>query len=280
MDSLFSLRRASMAVGTVSGALAVAATALAQQAPSAPRDYYVGNPGVGLPVAPPAPGQPAAPFAAASGNVRMFGSLYQVESCSYDPERGVIVAPSRGVPQAVRANDAWISFINHDGSVHTPRWIGIQNSGAERDTMTPPLVLNEPLGSLIHNNVLYLAERDGGTPEATRPGQNLPSIAVVRSFDMNTGRPLKSVIVPGSTGLNDIAMAADGTPWFFETAPDPNVLQAFDPKRERFVASTTVKKAGVGEIRHMEYRKDCNCAWFGSDRNTLGRATLSAQSTD
>ena len=196
---------------TISAALVLGAVALAQQAPPPPRDYYTGNPGVGLPVAPPAPGQPVAPFAAASGNVRMFGSLYQVESCTYDPRRGVIVAPSRGVPQAVRANDGWISFINHDGSVHTPRWIGIQNPGAERDTMTPPLVLNEPFGSIVHDNVLYLAERDGGTPDAARPGQNLPSVAVVRSFDMTTGRPLKSIPVPGSTGLNDIAVAADGT---------------------------------------------------------------------
>ena len=191
-------------------AAACLGTALAQQAP-APREYHVGNEGFGLPVAPAAPGQSTVPFAAASKNVRMFGALYQVESCSYDPRRGLIVAPSRGVPQAVRANDAWISFIHHDGSVHTPRWIGIQNSGPERDTMTPPLVLNEPLGSLIRDNVLYLADRDGGTPDATRPGQILPSVAVIRSFDMTTGRPLKSVTVAGSTGLNDIAVAADGT---------------------------------------------------------------------
>jgi len=126
-----------------------------------PRDYYVGTPGVGLPVAPPAPttvaGTPPIAFAPASKNVRMFGALYSVESCVYDPGRGVIVAPSRGVGQAVRANDAWIAFINHDGSVHTARWIGIQNAGAERDSMTPPLVLNEPFGSFLFKGVLYLA---------------------------------------------------------------------------------------------------------------------------
>jgi len=191
--------------------LALAGAAVAQQPPVQPRDYYVGTPGVGLPVAPPAPGTPPAAFAPATRNVRMFGALYSVESCVYDSSRGLIVAPSRGVGQAVRTNDAWIAFINHDGSVHTPRWIGIQNAGAERDTMTPPLVLNEPFGSFLHKGVLYLADRDGGTPDPANAGQNTASVAVVRTFDMATGRPLKSVTVPGSPWLNDITVAADGT---------------------------------------------------------------------
>jgi hypothetical protein len=199
--------------------LAIAASAsvsLAQQAALAPtpRDYYVGNPGVGMPVAPPAPdaGQAASPaFMPASRGVRMYGALYSVESCVYDAGRGVIVAPSRGVAQAVRTNDAWIAFINHDGSVHTPRWVGIQNPGPERDTMTPPLVFNEPLGSFLHKGVLYFADRDGGTANPASPGQLTPVVAVVRTFDLATGRPLRSIPVPGSTGLNDLAVADDGT---------------------------------------------------------------------
>jgi len=190
--------------------LTLAGSALAQQTPPQPRDYYLGNP-VGLPVAPPAPGAPPAAFAPATNNVRMFGALYSVESCVYDPARGVIVAPSRGVPQSVRANDAWLAFINHDGSVHTPRWLGIQNPGAERDTMTPPLVLNEPFGSFLLKGVLYLADRDGSTRDPADPGQLLPSVAVVRTFDMATGRPIWSVPVPGTPWLNDITVAADGT---------------------------------------------------------------------
>jgi hypothetical protein len=195
--------------------VALAGEVFAQQPPPQPRDYYVGTPGVGLPVAPPAPATgtetSASVFAPATKNVRMYGALYSVESCVYEPSHGVIVAPSRGVGQAVRANDAWIAFVNHDGSVHTPRWIGIQNAGAERDNMTPPLVLNEPFGSFLHKGVLYFADRDGGTPDANKPGENIPSVAVVRTFDLATGRPLKSVPVPGSPWLNDIAVAADGT---------------------------------------------------------------------
>ena len=48
--------------------------------------------------------------------------------------------------------------------------------------MTPPLVLNEPLGSDIANGVLYLADRDGGT-EPERPCRRPWSA----SFDMKTG---------------------------------------------------------------------------------------------
>lgn len=190
--------------------IAICAGALAQQ-PAATREYYTGNEGVGLPSAPAAGPAAAGAFSPASRNVRMYGALYSVESCVYDPGRGVIVAPSRGVPQAVRTNDAWIAFINHDGSVHTPRWVGIQNPGPERDGMAPPLVFNEPLGSFLHKGVLYFADRDGGTADPARPGQVSPTVAVIRTFDLNTGRPLKTYPVPGSTGLNDLAVAADGT---------------------------------------------------------------------
>ncbi|HWK51930.1 MAG TPA: hypothetical protein VNR40_18680 [Steroidobacter sp.] len=199
-------------LGTVSllTLLVVGGKAFAQQQPQA-RDYYVGNAGVGLPVAPAGAQAQQNTFAAASKNVRMFGALYSVESCVYDPGRGVIVAPSRGVPQNVRTNDAWVAFINHDGSVHTPRWVGIQNPGPERDSMAPPLVFNEPYGSFLRDGVLYFADRDGGVPDAANPSQTTPSVAVLRLFDLATGRPLKSITVPGSPWLNDIAVAADGT---------------------------------------------------------------------
>jgi hypothetical protein len=201
------------AVGTLA-LMTHAACGVAQQ-PATTREYHVGNPGVGLPVAPPPPSgaapAAAATFAPVSKNVRMYGALYSVESCVYDPGRGVIVAPSRGVAQAVRTNDAWVAFINHDGSVHTPRWIGVQNPGPERDNMSPPLVFNEPLGSFLHKGVLYFADRDGGTPDPANAGQNTPVVPVIRTFDLATGRPLRSIRVPGSTGLNDLAVAPDGT---------------------------------------------------------------------
>jgi hypothetical protein len=201
------IRRFAFALG---GAVVMAASLHAQQpapaaappaqAPSAaPQPYQLGNP-LGMPPNP----TPDGKFAPMSTNVKVYGAIYSAESCSYDPDRGVIVVPNRGVPQNVQANNAWISFINHDGSVHTARWLGIATPGPQRDNSTPPLVLNEPLGSDIVNGVLYLADRDGGT------GQGVPMVSVVRTFNMKTGMPVKEYRVEKSTGFNDLAIDKAG----------------------------------------------------------------------
>jgi hypothetical protein len=181
---------AALVIGAVSGAL------LAQQGP---RPFFVGNP-IGLPIVPAAD----APFAPVSPGVKVFGAIYSAESCSYDEARGLIVVPSRGVPQNVETNNAWVSFINHDGSVHTSRWIGVQ-APAERAGLTPPLVLNEPYGSDIANGLLYVADRDGATSPTDR------SIAVIRRFDMKTGAPAGETRVDAVAWFNDLEVAADGT---------------------------------------------------------------------
>lgn len=190
----------------------VAAPIAAQQPqrPATPTPYIVGNP-VGLPITP----APDGKFEPASSNVKVYGAIYSAESCSYDPVRGVIVVPNRGVPQNVQTNNAWISFINHDGSVHTARWVGVQTPGAQRDNSQPPLVLNEPLGSDVINNTLYVADRDGGT------GQGDPSVAVVRQFNMQTGMPGPEFKVSQSTGFNDIEVAEDGTIYGTVTGAGP-----------------------------------------------------------
>ena len=203
-----------LALGTALG------TATAQQgapaAPAAPVPYFVGN-RLGMPINPAADGM----FNAMSNNVKVYGSVYSAESCSYDPDRKVIVVPNRGVGQNVRTNDAWITFLNADGSVHTSRWVGVQNPGAQRDNMKPALILNEPLGSDITRGVLYLADRDGGT------GPNDPVVSVIRSFDMKTGMPGRSVRVEKSNGFNDIEVADDGTIYATQTggAGDANASQ-------------------------------------------------------
>lgn len=199
-------------VGMASGVL------LAQQAAQA---FFVGNP-LGLPINPAADGK----FDPISSNVKVYGAIYSAESCSYDATRGVIVVPNRGVAQNVQTNNAWVSFINHDGSVHTARWIGVQNPGDARNNLNPPLVLNEPFGSDIANGMLYLADRDGGT------NPNEASVAVVRRFDMKTGKPMGETKVMGSPWFNDIAVAADGTVYATNTGvggqtPDPNTWQVW-----------------------------------------------------
>jgi hypothetical protein len=130
------------------------------------------------------------------------------------------------VPQTVQTNNAWISFINHDGSVHTARWVGVQNPGEQRSNLNPPLVLNEPYGSDIANGMLYVADRDGGTTP------NEPSVAVIRRFNLQTGAPAGEVRVDRSAWLNDIEVADDGTIYATNTGvggdkPDPATWQVW-----------------------------------------------------
>lgn len=167
--------------------------------------YPVGNP-LGLPEYSTSESE----FEPISSNVKVYGAIYSAESCSYDPVRDVLVVPNRGVPQNVRTNDSWISLINHDGSVHTSRWIGIQNAN-DRANLNPPLVINDPLGSDIVNGMLYLADRDGGT------SNDVPSVAVIRQFNMKSGAPVKEIRIEDSPWINDLAVAEDGNIYTTQT---------------------------------------------------------------
>lgn len=182
----------------VATALVLPALAAAQAPPSppAPQPYTVGNP-LGVT---PAGGTPQ-PM---SDNVTVSGAIVSAESCAYDAERGLIVVANRGVGQRVLANDAFVSLIRSDGSVHTARWIGVQPPAARRNLM-PALTLNDPFGSDIAGGVLYVADSDGNTTPDD------PRVAVIRRFDLRTGAPAGEVRVAGATWINDLAVARDGT---------------------------------------------------------------------
>jgi hypothetical protein len=120
-----------------------------------------------------------------TSNVKVYGSFHFAESCTYDPERNLIVVMNAGNPQKLQENDGYVSLINPDGSVHTSKWIG-----ATRDGLT----LNHPLGSAIQGRTLYAADID-----------------VVRTFDLNTGKPGRAYPIKGATILNGIGVAKDGT---------------------------------------------------------------------
>lgn len=120
-----------------------------------------------------------------SSNVKVYGSFHFSESCTFDPRRNLILAMNNGERGDGTENDGFVSLINPDGSVHTPKWIGVTRDGLE---------LHHPLGSAVRNGVLYTVDTGH-----------------VRSFNLSTGQPIKSVAVPGSTLLNGIAVADDGT---------------------------------------------------------------------
>lgn len=130
-----------------------------------------------------------------SDNVRVFGSFRFAESCTFDPDRNLILAMNAGVGD----NDGYVSLIHPDGSVHTAKWIG-----ATRDGLT----LNRPLGSAIQDGVLYAADLD-----------------TVRLFDLASGEPLEAFRVPEASGLNGIAVADDGTIYASNTRPPQRVYR-------------------------------------------------------
>ena len=185
-------------IGAITAALAATAAPCHSQQRQPPVSHPVGNP-VGLPVMPAADGR----FNPVSPNVKVYGAVYSAESCSYDSERKLIVIPNRGVTPNVRDNDAWVALLNHDGSVHTPRWIGVQDAGRQRESLSPPLKLNEPYGSDIVNGILYLADRNTDTTNAP--------LSVIRRFEMRTGAPMADIQARGAPWFNDIAIADDGT---------------------------------------------------------------------
>lgn len=149
-------------------------------------------------------------FQPMSSNVKVYGAIYSAESCIYDADRDLLIVPSQGVRQNVLQNDAWVSLINPDGTVHTSKWIGLQNAN-HRTNLSPPLVFNDPLGSEIADGVLYFADRDGGT------GNDDPSVAVIRRFDLATGSPLESIRIDDSPWTNDLAVSENGTIYTTQT---------------------------------------------------------------
>lgn len=138
----------------------------------------------------PAPAPSAQPFQAGpplktTPNVKVFGSFRFSESLSYDAERDLIVSVNAGMAQDLVPNDGYVSLINPDGSVHTPKWIGVNRNG---------LTLNHPLGSHIARGMLYVVDID-----------------TVRWFDIKTGEPKGNIQVNGAGRFNDLEVAADGT---------------------------------------------------------------------
>ena len=124
-------------------------------------------------------------FSPMSANVKVYGAVVSAESCVYDPTRDLIMVVNRGANQNEIPNDGFISLLNHDGSVHTARWIGGTRNG---------LTLNHPFGSEINGGKLYLADSDGGTADGA------PRLAVIRMFDIRTGAPAvrsKFQMLPG-----------------------------------------------------------------------------------
>ena len=140
-----------------------------------------------------------------SDNVKVFGSFHFTESCTFDANKNLILAMNAGNRAEGAEQDGFVSLINPDGSVHTAKWIGATRDGLE---------LDNPLGSAIQGDYLYTV--DAG---------------FLRAFDLATGEPLGSVEIPGSTILNGIAVAEDGTA-YISNSRDPELIYRVNPVGE------------------------------------------------
>lgn len=80
---------------------------------------------------------------------------------------------------------------------------------------------------------------------------------------------------PGGRGSLPYAMTSDDADrlWFVETGAQPNRLVGFDPKTERFFSLTTIPSGG-GTVRYMVFDPKARFIWFGTDNNTIGRASV------
>jgi len=82
-------------------------------------------------------------------------------------------------------------------------------------------------------------------------------------------------IAPSGETSRPYAMEVDSEQriWFVESGPQPNMFVGFDTRTETFISGVALASGG-GTVRHMHYDHSTNAIWFGTDRNTLGRAQL------
>ena len=82
--------------------------------------------------------------------------------------------------------------------------------------------------------------------------------------------------MPGGERSLPYAMASDDRDrvWLVETGPQPNRLVGFDTKSKTWFSDTPIEKSGAGTVRHMVFHAPTRTLWFGTDANTIGRATV------
>lgn len=81
--------------------------------------------------------------------------------------------------------------------------------------------------------------------------------------------------MPSGEDSRPYAMANDseGRIWFVETGVMPNRFVGFDPATQKFTKGVEVPSGGR-TVRHMVFDPHKNAIWFGTDTNTIGKATI------
>lgn len=72
-----------------------------------------------------------------------------------------------------------------------------------------------------------------------------------------------------------MALDNNGRIWLVETGVSPNTFVGFDTRSERVISVMPIL-SGAGSVRHMDYHAATETVWFGTDQNTLGRASVTS----
>jgi len=158
---------------------------------------------------------------------------------------GIIVAPN-GVPWVALLGTNKLAAI--DPATLSPRLYGLPNEDAA------PRRLVATSGGQI-----YYVDYSRGYL-----GHLNPASGAIREWP-----------APSGAGSGPYAMAVDDLDriWFVETGDMPNHLIGFSTKTEAYVSITRIP-SGAGSVRHMFYDERSRAIWFGTDFNTIGRATV------
>ena len=135
----------------------------------------------------------------------------------------------------------------------------------------------------VDPKTLKLTEHDvapGARPrrlDATRDGRIYYSDyrrGFLGRLDPKTGKTDEWKL-PSGLGARPYALAVDARDqvWLVETGPSPNNFVGFDPLRGAITSITPIP-SGAGSVRHMHYHQPSGAIWFGTDKNTIGRALV------
>ena len=115
------------------------------------------------------------------------------ENIVYDSTSDVYLVSNIGGGGPARDNNGFVSRVAPNGRVLALKWIAGGRNGVEMDS---------PKGLALRGDTLAVAD-----------------IGAVRLFDRRTGKPLRTIPLPGLV-MNDVAFGPDGSLWITDTGPD------------------------------------------------------------